>query len=506
MPETFTTYAELVQFIETQSAEIIQGPWTQELVDAAKNLPTNGETADIISIVKQGATAGGGTATGAVALTGQSVASGGTGLYSAVGAFTSIGLTVAIAAGATALGVGIGYVAGQKLYEANPQLWAEISDAVLPACLKFESGSEPAQPQVPMVIGADGKSYLPKSFMDLLKDALINLGLTAPDTTVPIATQSGTVVVSQSNTDINASAVDAMNKMLSMYKGNRIDLFKQVLEEMVSKVPSGWKCIGFRISVDDTSVEPDPLNHSYGLYNPSMIFISPQAIEGLYGQSITISESPETGLNADFLVPINNFVELVGWWFPNSQTVTPIEVYENYNDNHAQGYANISEYDYLSGDDELSQVAQVCGLGKWIKNTPNGIKFTDGAILPDVNKPLEQDYPTWQPNWITVTKPPTLPDVEPDEQEYYLPVEIPPTDPEVGDGTQDEGQGGEISTIPQEIPIVTGLPEIITIINPNPDPPTCLEREFSICANLSKTWFKSFLSIPIPWSSTQTCK
>lgn len=87
-----------------------------------------------------------------------------------VGGLLSMSLPAWTAAVAPLLGVGIGYEAGQKLYDLNPELWAKISDAILPNCWKFSD-------VMPAYVDKDGQVYVDKDAVDTLKNLFEEEGI-----------------------------------------------------------------------------------------------------------------------------------------------------------------------------------------------------------------------------------------------------------------------------------------------------------------------------------------
>lgn len=87
-----------------------------------------------------------------------------------VGGLLSMSLPAWTAAVAPLLGVGIGYEAGQKLYDLNPELWARISDAILPNCWKYSD-------VMPAYVDKDGQVYVDKDAVDELKNLFEEEGI-----------------------------------------------------------------------------------------------------------------------------------------------------------------------------------------------------------------------------------------------------------------------------------------------------------------------------------------
>lgn len=91
-----------------------------------------------------------------------------------VGGLLSMSLPAWTAAVAPLLGVAIGYEAGQKIYDINPEFWEKVSDAILPDCWKYSD-------VMPAYVDKDGQVYVDKDAVDDLKRLFDEEGMLNPE-------------------------------------------------------------------------------------------------------------------------------------------------------------------------------------------------------------------------------------------------------------------------------------------------------------------------------------
>lgn len=437
------TYPELIEYAE-QAATIIQGPWTQELFDAAKQLPTNGSTADIVAISKEIELTGS-TVSGGLAMSG-SIASGS--IYEGRGALTVVSTTVAIIAAAAGLGLAFAYLDNEPYYEAEPEAWNNIVNDVASMTLIEDRG-------VPVVVTPDGKTYLAEDFVNAVKTSLYNRGYLSPYTVNPFVTGTGLQHFDLINLPY---PLGGYNALITLIKSDILSFRPSKVEELTGIIDSILS--SSRLSSYDLDLfYPIDCVFTYTIYSTYISFgfrldlLTIEQMEDFSNQDISVGTDYSYG-NYNGSMPTEFTRINVSGYSPGFTTWTI--------DDHSTGTVYFSDY-VVDGRSIRT------GFGEAEKNIPNGTDILDNSLLPGSND-ISTAYPSWSDNGIDISN--YNPNGEPLDETRFIPVEM-PLDVVTTGSNQKQSQSGEVRTIPQEIPLVGGQSDLNEIMNPDtPTPPS----------------------------------
>ena len=219
--EIITTFEQLEEFA-SEAATIIQGPWTQELADAAKNLPSLDGTADIVAISKEVELEGGTVVSGAYAL----------GLTQGevygLGAVTIVGIATALLMVLSSLGVGYDV----ESFEADHELWHNILDNIKDVTIGGD--------KVPVVVTPENKTYVPKALVDKVKDAVYDAGYFNPYTVNPFVNATG---YQQFNLVDLPYQLGSTVDLMPLVKNKAVNIFSEWTEQINTLIDNAWDMI-----------------------------------------------------------------------------------------------------------------------------------------------------------------------------------------------------------------------------------------------------------------------
>ena len=415
-----------------------------QILQAGRNIPIEeatevvADTGTSLAVVKgstEVATLGNGMATEVTSLvvdsTATEVTTTGVGLL-------ALDVSVAGAICAPFLGLAIGGVAGNALYELNPEFWLNVSDSLLEA-------GQTVGGKVRAFLNSDTKTVgLTEETIEIFKNALLETGLFSPN------------IQSQVNTDnLTPAQLNAFNRVkpLQPLPKKRVGAGEQF------KIYRYANSSG-RIYTDTYTV-PSAVNDYYML-NIQAIGDTFTGIYGAYwgvcsendiylndGTILNATAGPITGLPIAVTIAVSGAYAIEGAIAPNNPAPMFTEIY---------GSSGIS-----TGETFARIIADIILHGEQI-----GVSYIqDGAIIPD-NRPIPEIYPSINP-WLL-----------PDGATKIYPVEIPAINP---NPDQSEAQNPNplpddnpdllpwfIQNLPQPAPDPNPYPEPVPVPDPDPQP------------------------------------
>lgn len=444
--EIISTFEQLEEFA-SQAGTIIQGPWTQELADAAKNLPTNGGTADIVAISKEVELQGGVIASGAYAL-GISE-----GEFVGLGAVTVIGVATALLMVLSSLGVGYDL----EQFEADHELWHNILNNINDEVLKDVEG-------VTTVVTPDNKTYLPQSFVEAVKDSVYQVGYFDPYTITPIYTSVGqyTFDLTSANyptkceeliTNIKSFLLDfhsSWHEKMNIFINKALDIFADEGYDLDSYYPLG---ADYSLSSWD-EVEGTGWNriHIYA--------VSGSQLSSLYDARFNI----ELSANGNLVCALGTRYHPITTFWASCTNIADDDpsVYQYGIRTSDTTGVNTPVTDLITGER-----LEITGLGNKSDDRPTGMKILPNSLLPNDDS-IADIYPSWSDEAINVAK--YNPQGAPIEEMPFIPIEVPRISGDTTESNQDDVQKGDIVTIPQEMPLVVGQRALQEIIDPTENP------------------------------------
>lgn len=456
------TYPELIEYAE-EAATVIQGPWTQELFDAAKQLPTNGGTADIVAISKE-IELSGGTVSGGLAMSG-SIASGG--IYEGRGALTVISTTAAILAAAAGLGLAFAYLDNEPYYEAEPEAWNNIVNDVASTTLIEEHG-------VPVVVTPDGKTYLAEDFVNAVKNSLYSRGYLSPYTINPFVTGTGLQHYDLINLPYPLGGIYNLGTIL---KTKVLLDYPNYIEDICKHFDKALDFLNEHLAYNLDFYYPIDFTFSITIRKSNL------QIDTILSVNLLTIEQMDDFSNTDF--------EVVKRQSTSPYTSNPQNIYRTFGRVWTMGIIgredivisnnNIVNNDntqtlYFSDYENVFETTSqyrgdytITGFGEADKNIPDGTDILKNSLLPG-NNDISTAYPSWSNNGIDISN--YNPNGEPLDETRFIPVEM-PLDVVTTGSNQKQSQSGEVRTIPQEIPLIGGQSDLNEIMNPDtPTPPS----------------------------------
>lgn len=452
--EIITTFEQLEEYA-SQAATIIQGPWTQEMADAAKNLPSLGGTADIVAISKDVELEGGAVVSGAYAL----------GLTQGevygLGAVTIVGIATALVMVLSSFGVGYDV----ESFEADHELWHNILDTIKDVTIEGD--------KVPVVVTPENKTYVPKALVDKVKDAVYDAGYFEPYTVNPYVSAIGTQHFDLINLDypigtIYDLATSIRSKILNDFPdysevlNNSLDMALEYLDEHLAYNLSSYYVISanFGGTISKTSNTFEPILSVSLLTEEQMVDFS--------NTDIVITR---TGDNP-FISTSSNVFRTFGRVYISGNYVTGQLVVSNASINNTDNSQVMTFSDFERTGETSSRYNfdyRFTGFGTLEDDLPSGMKILPNSLLPN-NENISDIYPSWNDEAINVAK--YNPQGAPTEEMPFVPIEMPRIDGDTTQSNQDDVQKGDIVTIPQEMPLVVGQRALQEIIDPTENPET----------------------------------
>lgn len=432
--EIISTFEQLSEYA-AEAGNVIQGPWTQELADAAKNLPSLGGTADVVAISKEVELEGGAVVSGAYAL-GLSQ-----GEVYGLGAVTIVGIATALVMVLSSLGVG--YEVDQ--FEADHELWHNILDEIEDVTIEGD--------KVPVVVTPENRTYVPKALVDKVKEAVYDVGYFTPYNVNPFVTTTGTQQFDLVNLPYSLGGYSAL---ITSIKSDILRFRPSKVEELTGIIDSILSSNNLS-SYDLDSYYAVDCTFTYTIYSTYISFgfrldlLSQQQMLDLSNQNIVIDTDPSYGNYRSYLSSEFTRINVSGYE-PGFTTWSINE--------HSTGTVYFS--DYVADGRSMKT-----GFGELEDDLPTGMKILPNSLLPN-DSDISDIYPSWNDEAINVAK--YNPQGAPTEDMPFIPIEMPRIAGDTTQSNQDDVQKGDIATIPQEMPLVVGQRALKELIDPTENP------------------------------------